>query len=197
MAFAETLAGLRRSRGLTQVALAERAGVNVSQLRKYEAGGSEPSLSALRRLAVALSCTTDALVFGDDPRLPDDQALRLAFEATAFLDDAERATVRELLDAFIARHNARHAEDRPRRPQSPPTDDLNGTVANVAGSRAKRRRPTTWAADGGLLGSATAVCRTRPPVRYRSGTCVETMRSEPREPVTSRDVVGATQDLRN
>ena len=57
MAFAETLADLRRSRGLTQVALAERAGVNVSQLRKYEAGGSEPSLSALRRLAVALSCT--------------------------------------------------------------------------------------------------------------------------------------------
>jgi transcriptional regulator with XRE-family HTH domain len=93
MAFAETLADLRRSRDLTQVALAQRAGVNVSQLRKYEAGGSEPSLSALRRLAVALSCTTDTL------------------------DDAERATVREVLDAFIARHNARHAEDRPRRPR--------------------------------------------------------------------------------
>jgi transcriptional regulator with XRE-family HTH domain len=117
MAFAETLAGLRRSRDLTQVALAQRAGVNVSQLRKYEAGGSEPSLSALRRLAVALSCTSDALVFGDDPRLPDDEALRLAFEATTFLDAAERATVREVLDAFIARHNARHAEDRPRRPR--------------------------------------------------------------------------------
>jgi hypothetical protein len=68
-------------------------------------------------LAVALSCTTDTLVFGDDPRLPDDEALRLAFEATTFLDDAERATVREVLDAFIARHNARHAEDRPRRPR--------------------------------------------------------------------------------
>ncbi|MGH9307498.1 MAG: helix-turn-helix domain-containing protein [Acidimicrobiales bacterium] len=117
MAFAETLANLRRSRDLTQVALAQRAGVNVSQLRKYEAGGSEPSLSALRRLAVALSCTTDALVFGDDPRLPDDQALRLAFEATTFLNDTERATVSEVLDAFIARHSARHADDRPRRPR--------------------------------------------------------------------------------
>ncbi|MFZ0668463.1 MAG: helix-turn-helix transcriptional regulator, partial [Acidimicrobiales bacterium] len=117
MAFAETLAGLRRSRDLTQVALAQRAGVNVSQLRKYEAGGSEPSLSALRRLAVALSCTTDALVFGNDPRLPDDEALRLAFEATTFLDAAERAIVHEVLDAFIARHNARHAQDRPRRPR--------------------------------------------------------------------------------
>jgi transcriptional regulator with XRE-family HTH domain len=118
VAFAETLADLRRSRDLTQVALAQRAGVNVSQLRKYEAGGSEPSLSALRRLAVALSCTTDALAFGDDPRLPDDEALRLTFEATTFLDDAERATVREVLDAFIARHSARHAEDRPRRPRA-------------------------------------------------------------------------------
>jgi hypothetical protein len=44
-------------------------------------------------------------------------ALRLAFEATGFLDDAERATVRDVLDAFIARHSARHAEDRPRRPR--------------------------------------------------------------------------------
>jgi hypothetical protein len=70
-------------------------------------------------LAVALSCSTDALVFGEGPRLPDDDALRLAFEATTFLDDAERATVREVLDAFIAQHNARHAEDRPRRPRHP------------------------------------------------------------------------------
>jgi transcriptional regulator with XRE-family HTH domain len=116
--FAETLAELRRSRGLTQVALAERARVNISQLRKYEAGGSEPSLSALRRLAVALSCSTDALVFGADPRLPAEEALRLAFEATAFLDEAERVIVCDLLDAYLARHNARHGEDRPRRPRT-------------------------------------------------------------------------------
>jgi transcriptional regulator with XRE-family HTH domain len=117
VSFAETLAELRRSRGLTQVALAQRAGVNISQLRKYEAGGSEPSLSALRRLAVALSCSTDALVFGADPRLPAQEALRLAFEATAFLDDAERAAVCDLLDAYLARHNARHGDNRPRRPR--------------------------------------------------------------------------------
>jgi transcriptional regulator with XRE-family HTH domain len=118
VSFAETLAELRRGAGLTQVALSERAGVNVSQLRKYEAGGSEPSLSALRRLAVALSCSTDALVFGTEPRLPDDAALRLAFEATGFLDEAERAAVIDLLDAYLARHNARHGEDRPRRPRT-------------------------------------------------------------------------------
>lgn len=118
MEFAQHLANLRRQRGLTQVALAKRAGVNVSQLRRYEAGGSEPSLAALRRLAVALSCTTDALVFGDDPRLPDDEALRLAFEATTFLDDTERATVHAVLDAFLARHSARHGEEGPRGPRT-------------------------------------------------------------------------------
>jgi transcriptional regulator with XRE-family HTH domain len=116
--FAEALANLRRSHGLTQVALAQRAGVNVSQLRKYEAGGAEPSLGALRRLAVALSCTTDALVFGEDPRLPDDEALRLAFEATSFLDADEHKAVHALLDAFLARHSARHGEEGPRGPRT-------------------------------------------------------------------------------
>lgn len=118
MEFAQALANLRRQHGLTQVALAERAGVNVSQLRKYEAGGAEPSLGALRRLAVALSCSTDALVFGTDPRLPDDEALRLAFEATTFLDTTERATVHALLDAFLTRHSARHGEEGPRGPRT-------------------------------------------------------------------------------
>jgi hypothetical protein len=39
-------------------------------------------------LAVALSVSADSLVFGDDKRLPADEARGLAFEATVFLDEA-------------------------------------------------------------------------------------------------------------
>lgn len=114
MDFPDRLAELRRERGLTQAALAERAELNVSQLRRYEAGTSEPSLAALRRLAVALSVSTDLLVFGEASRGADDDQLRLAFEATRFLDVDERATVTALLEAFLARHDHRDSHEGPR-----------------------------------------------------------------------------------
>jgi len=115
--FGERLALLRRQAGLTQVSLAERAGVHVTQLRRYEAGTTEPTLGALRRLAVALSVSADALVFGDEPRLPADEAMRLLFEATVFLDEAEQANVRALLEAFLARHEAARSEEGARKPR--------------------------------------------------------------------------------
>lgn len=114
MEFAQHLAAIRRQRGLTQAALAERVGVHLSQLQRYESGVNEPSVGVLRQLAVALSVTTDALVFGEDPRLPDDEALRLAFEATVHLDATERQTVRAVLEAFLARHDLRHGNEGPR-----------------------------------------------------------------------------------
>jgi transcriptional regulator with XRE-family HTH domain len=117
MSFATHLADLRRHRGLTQAALAARAGVNVSQLRRYEAGDAEPSLSALRRLATGLSVTADTLVFQTTDRLPADTRLRLAYEATTFLDKRERDTVIALLDAFLTHHQHAHSHEGPRAPQ--------------------------------------------------------------------------------
>ena len=114
MDFADRLATLRRDRGLTQAALANRAGLNISQLHRYEAGTSEPSLGALRRLAVALSVSADELVFGHTPRGAADEQLRLAFEATQFLDKRERETVTALLEAFLARHDTRDGHEGPR-----------------------------------------------------------------------------------
>ena len=115
--FGERLAFLRRQAGLTQVSLAERAEVHVTQLRRYEGGTTEPTLGALRRLAVALSVSTDALVFGEEPRLPADEAIRLLFEATVFLDEDEQDHVRALLQAFLARHEAARGEEGARKPR--------------------------------------------------------------------------------
>jgi hypothetical protein len=46
-------------------------------------------------------------VFGGD-RLGEDPSLEMAFEATLLLDPDEQATVRSLLDAFLAAHRQRH-----------------------------------------------------------------------------------------
>lgn len=47
-------------------------------------------MEALRRLAVALSVPSDALVFDKDKRGTDDEALRLQFEAAQRLSADEK-----------------------------------------------------------------------------------------------------------
>ncbi len=106
MDFPERLAALRKEKSLTQQALADAIGIHVSQLRRYEAGHSQPTLDVLRKLAVALSVSADLLVFDRDERGPDDE-LRFQFEAVCRLDPHERTIVREVLDSIISRHDAR------------------------------------------------------------------------------------------
>ena len=107
MDFAHRLAATRKLRGMTQQALADAVGVHVTQLRRYEAGTNQPTLDVLRALAVALTVTTDQLVFNDDERGPQDATLRLHLEALDQLDDDEKATVVALVESVLLRHQAR------------------------------------------------------------------------------------------
>jgi hypothetical protein len=67
---------------------------------------SQPNLQALRNLALALSVSTDALVFDPEERGPGDD-LRLQFEATSRLDDEGKNLVKALLEAVLLRQEAR------------------------------------------------------------------------------------------
>lgn len=60
----------------------------------------------LRQLAIALSVSADALVFGEDERGPSDE-LRLQFEAASRLSPEEVAMVKNLLEGILLRHEAR------------------------------------------------------------------------------------------
>ncbi len=104
--FPQHLAALRKQHGLTQQALAERVGIHVVQLRRYEAGTSQPTLDVIRKLATALSVSADLLLFGKDQRGPDDD-LRLQFEAVSRFDADEKQVVRSLLEGMILKHEAR------------------------------------------------------------------------------------------
>lgn len=106
MDFPQRLAALRKQRALTQDALADHVGIHVSQLRRYEAGKSQPGLDILRKLAIALSVSADTLVFDKDERGPDDD-LRLQFEATTRLNDDEKRLVREVIESILLRHEAK------------------------------------------------------------------------------------------
>lgn len=105
MNFSQRLTATRKKCGLTQGALAETAGINVSQVRRYEGGTSQPSLEVLRKLAVALSVSADALLFDSTERGPDEE-LRLQFEAAGRLAPHEKDLVREVVESIIIRHDA-------------------------------------------------------------------------------------------
>ena len=106
MSFPDRLAALRKERGMTQYALAEEAEVNVSQIRRYEGGTSQPTLEVLRRLAVALSVSADVLLFDENERGPDED-LRLQFEAVSRLDPDEKHVIREVVESMLIKHESR------------------------------------------------------------------------------------------
>ena len=105
-AFPERLAARRKQHSLTQQTLAERIGVHVVQLRRYEAGTSQPTLDVIRKIATALQVSADVLLFGQDERGPDED-LRLQFEAISRFDEEEKRVIRSLLEGMILKHEAR------------------------------------------------------------------------------------------
>src|SRR5258708_339880 len=104
--FPQRLAELRKRHSLTQQQLADRIGMHVVQLRRYEAGTSQPTLDVIRKLSTALQVSADMLLFGKDQRGPDED-LRLQFEAISGFDAEEKQVIRSLLDGMILKHEAR------------------------------------------------------------------------------------------
>ena len=76
----EQFAVPREERGFTQQALAEMVEMHIFQIRRCEAGQSQPTLDAIRKLEVALSVSADMLFFAHDKCGPKDD-LKIHFEA--------------------------------------------------------------------------------------------------------------------
>lgn len=109
--FDERLVALRKERGLTQQALAEMVEMHISQIRRYEGGQSQPTLDAIRKLAIALSVSADMLLFATDERGPDED-LKLQFEAASRLDPEEKNVIRSVIESIVLRSTVKAAERR-------------------------------------------------------------------------------------
>jgi transcriptional regulator with XRE-family HTH domain len=95
-----------KEKGFTQQQLAERVGVHVQQLKRYEAGISQPTLDVIRNLAMTLGVSSDQLLFGKDERGPD-ESLKLQFEAVSRFDPESKKVVQQVLDSMILQQEAR------------------------------------------------------------------------------------------
>ena len=105
MAFPEQLSELRKTKGFTQQVMADRLGIHVSQLKRYEKGTSQPTLDVFRKIVLALSVSADNLLF-DETRGPDDD-LRFHFEAVSKLDSDEKKLIKELIEGVLLKHDAK------------------------------------------------------------------------------------------
>jgi transcriptional regulator with XRE-family HTH domain len=105
MQFPKRMAALRKDKSLTQQALADRVGVHLTQIQRYESGAVQPTLDVIRRLAIALSVSADLLFFDKDERGPDED-LRLQFEAISRMSKDEKKIIKALLDGMILKHEA-------------------------------------------------------------------------------------------
>ena len=128
MNLATRLLQYRKRRGLTQQQMADELGVHITQIKRYEAGTSQPSIDGLKKIAVLLSVSTDELIFGDTGRDPAAH-LKLHFEAVARLNPDEQQTVLNVIDGLMLKHQALQLFDRPAIKQAPAAKPANKAAA--------------------------------------------------------------------
>jgi transcriptional regulator with XRE-family HTH domain len=105
MSIAQRLVSLRKQKGLTQQVLANSIGLHITQIKRYEAGSSQPSLEALKKIAQTFRVTIDSLVFELDELEPEED-LRLQFKAVSNMPEEERQIVKQLLEGMIIKYEA-------------------------------------------------------------------------------------------
>ena len=108
MSFGKNLSRFRKEKGLTQEDLVKKSGVAISQIRRYEADNSSPTLDVVTRLAKALGVSIDEMVFDKATGIAAtklmDRELLEQFEMVSALDDDEREAVKKILEGVIVKH---------------------------------------------------------------------------------------------
>ncbi|MGV7959575.1 helix-turn-helix transcriptional regulator [Photorhabdus tasmaniensis] len=106
MSFSTRFLQLRKQQGLTQPQMADKVGIHLTQVRRYESGEAQPSLDILKRIAITFNVSADWLIFEEGEREPQDE-LKLKFEAVKQMDEEEQRSVTSVLDAMILKHQAK------------------------------------------------------------------------------------------
>lgn len=106
MGFPKRLAKIRKEKNLSVPDLAKLTSLHAVQLRRYEKGESQPTLEALRKLALALNVSGNELLFDDIERQPPEQFL-LQFNTLSQLDPEDQKSIRSIIDGLLMRHQAK------------------------------------------------------------------------------------------
>ena len=111
MSFPSQLLQLRKKRGLTQQQLADAAGIHVNQIKRYEAGTTQPTLEVLIKFTKALHIGLDELVFGTTPEI--NKRLQRHLEAINELEENDKKIIQEVLEGLIIKYQAKRWTNHP------------------------------------------------------------------------------------
>jgi len=105
--FAQRLKALRKQQNQSQTDLGQLAELHYTHIGRFERSTSRPSGDTLKRLADALSVTSDYLLDGatdeaTKARFEDRELLR-QFQEVEQLPDEDKNVVKKLLDAFLTK----------------------------------------------------------------------------------------------
>ena len=86
---------LRQEKALTQEALSEMSGLSVNTIAMIESGKADAKATSVRKLALALHCTSDYLLFGSagEPGDPVEGRLRTVTQRAACNLDRKKLAV--------------------------------------------------------------------------------------------------------
>ena len=123
MSFGKNLAKFRKQRGLTQEQLVKLSGVGISQIRRYEADKSSPSIDAIIRLVKAIGVSIDEMVFDKTTAIASnkiiDRELLEQFEMISSMDEEERNLVKKILEGVIVKNQVEKLlKPKPEKPWS-------------------------------------------------------------------------------
>jgi len=123
MSFGKNLVKFRKQRGLTQEQLVKLSGLGISQIRRYEADKSTPSLDATIRLVKAIGVSIDEMVFDKTTAIASnkiiDRELLEQFEMISYMDEEERNLVKKILEGVIVKNQVEKLlKPKPEKPWS-------------------------------------------------------------------------------
>ena len=95
-----------KNEAIHQQMLADKIGIHVTQIKRYEAGAAQPTPAVFRKIVLAFNVSADTILFDGDERGPDDE-LRLQIEAISDFDAQEKQIIREVLEGLILKHEAK------------------------------------------------------------------------------------------
>ena len=105
MEFQHRLKQVRTTKGFSQSQLAQKVGVHVTNISRYERGENKPTSQVLSRLADALGVSADYLMLGSSDEVAEaaimDKKLLEQFKKVEQLPENKKLLVSEFLDAFL------------------------------------------------------------------------------------------------
>lgn len=112
MSIDSNLKRIRLQKKLTQGQLAEMADIELTQVSRIERNASEPKLETIKKLAIALECTTDELIMNEGSNRNDPNYIRNVVKRISNLTPLKKFVILEMLESYLKQNEIKEPSIR-------------------------------------------------------------------------------------